>query len=128
MGEYLVHHGMIVAAVVAAAARNQIWKLVLADEIATAHLDAFKACSRGNFVDRGFDRVVGWSLAKTAHRFLYRLVSRHRLRAVLYALDFVRPNDGADRLAQLKRRASRICARIVQRLHFHRSDDPVIVE
>ena len=43
MREHLVHHGVIVAAVIGAAARDQIGKLVLADKVAAAHLDALKA-------------------------------------------------------------------------------------
>ncbi len=128
MREHLVDHGVIVAAVIGAAARDQIGKLFLADEIAAAHLDAIETEGGGDLVDRGLDRIIGRRLAEAAHGFLHRLVGRHRLRAVLHALDLVRTDDGADRLAQLERRAAGIGAGIVQRADLHRLDDAVIVE
>ncbi len=42
MREHLVDHGVIIAAVIGAAARDQIGKFFLADEIAAAHLDALE--------------------------------------------------------------------------------------
>ena len=74
MREHLVDHGVIIAAVVGAAARDQIGKLLLADEIAAAHLDAVEARGGGDLVDRGLDRIIGRRLAEAAHRFLHRLV------------------------------------------------------
>ena len=128
MREHLVDHGVIVAAVIGAAAGNEIGELFAADEVAAAHFDARQPCGGGDLVDRGLDRIIGRRLAETAHRFLHRLVGRDRLRAVLHAFDPVGADDGADRLAQLKRRTAGIGAGIVQRLHLHRLDDAVIVE
>ncbi len=128
MREHLVDHRVIVAAVVGAAARDLIGKLLLADKVAAAHFDTRQAHGRGDLVDRGLDRVIGRRLAEAAHGFLHGLVGGHGLRPVLHAFDSVRADDGADRLAQLKRRTSGIGAGIVQRADLHRFDDAVIVE
>ncbi len=74
MREHLVDDGVIVAAVIGAAARDQIGELVLSNEVAAADLDALKACGRSDLVDRGFDRVIGRRLAEAAHRLLHGLV------------------------------------------------------
>ena len=74
------------------------------------------------------DGVVGRRLAEAAHRLLRRLVGVTAMALVLHALDPVRPDDGADRLAELERRAPGIGADIVERAHLHRADDAVVVE
>ncbi len=119
---------MIVAAVIGAAAWNEIGELLLADEIAATHFDARKADRSRHLVDCRFNGVVRRRLTEAAHGFLHRLVGGDRLRAVLHALDLVRTDDGADRLAQLERRTSGIGAGIVERANLHRLDDAVAVE
>src|SRR5258708_24459418 len=99
MPEYLVDHGVIVAAVVGAAARDQIGKLFLADKIASPDLDALKPHGGRDLVDRGLDRVIGRRLTEAAHGFLHRLVRSDRSSPGLPAFDSVRADDGADRLA-----------------------------
>ena len=73
-------------------------------------------------------REIGRRLAEAAHRLLRGLVGDDGDGAVLHALDLVGPDDGADRLAELERRASGIGADIVERAHLHRADDAGIVE
>src|SRR3982074_2986034 len=102
MRQNLGDDGMIIAAVVMGAARNEIGKLVAADEVAAPDLDAVETDRGGDLVDRGLDRVIGRRRAEAAHRLLHRLVRGHRDGAVLYALDLVGPDDCADRLAELE--------------------------
>jgi len=80
VGEHLVYYRVIVAAVVSAAARDQIGKLVLADEIAAAHLDPFKSDSRATCPSRSRSHNCR-CLPEPAHRFLHRLVGGDGLRA-----------------------------------------------
>src|SRR5262249_59829239 len=98
---------VVVAAVIGRAARNEIGKFIGADEVAPPHLQPIEPAMPGDFLDRALDGVVGRRLAERAHRLLYRLVRGDRDGAVLHALDAVRPDDRADRLAPLARPAPR---------------------
>ena len=82
----------------------------------------------GDLLERALDGVVGRRLAECAHRLLHGLVRRHRDGAILHALDAVRPDDRADRLAELERRAPGVSADIVERAHLHRADHAGVVE
>ena len=126
--QHLVDHRLIVAAVVGRAARNEIRKLFVPDQVAPPHFEAIETEFVGDLVDGALDRIVGRRLAERAHRLLHRLVGDHRNGLVLHALDLVRPDDGADRLAELKRRAPRIGAHVVERPHLHRADHALVVE
>ena len=81
-----------------------------------------------HLVDGALDGVVGRRLAEGAHRLLHRLVGDDGDGLILHALDLVGPDDGADRLAELERRAPRIGADVVERPHLHRADDALVVE
>ena len=128
MRQHLVDHRMIVAAVVARAARDQIGELVAADEIAPPHLDAGRVRSqrrpcRSRSRSRNWS-ATGRSRAPPPARPCWsspRAPGTARSRSV-------RADDRADRLAELERRASRIGADIVERAHLHRADDAGIVE
>ena len=126
--QHLVDHGVVVAAVVGRAARDQIGKLLGADQVAPAHLQPIEPAMPGHLLDRALDGVVGRRLAEGAHRLLHRLVGGHGDGAVLHALDAIGPDDRADRLAELERRAPGIGADIVERAHLHRADHAGIVE
>ncbi len=82
----------------------------------------------GDRLDHPLDREIGRRLAEGAHRLLHGLVGGDRDGAVLHAVDAIGPDDRADRLAELERRAARIGADIVERPHLHRADDAGIVE
>jgi hypothetical protein len=82
----------------------------------------------GDLLDRALDGIVGRRLAERAHRFLHRLVRGDRDGAILHALDAVRSDDRADRLAELERRAPGVGADIVERAHLHRADQAHLVE
>ncbi len=126
--EHFVDHHMVVAAVIGAAAGDQIGEFLAADEVAATHLDAVEPEMLGDALDGGLDGVVGGRLAEAAHRLLGRLVGGHRDGTVGDAGDAVGADDGADRLAQLERRAARIGADIVERAHAHRAHDAGLVE
>ena len=126
--KHLGGHRVVVATVVMRAARDEIGKLVAANEIAPSHLDAIQPQSGGNLVDRRFNCIVRRRLAETPHRLLRRLVRGDGNRAVLHAPDLVWSDDGADRLAELERRPPRIGADIVERPYFHGINDAVLVE
>ncbi len=82
----------------------------------------------GDLLDRPLDGVIGRRLAECAHRLLRGFVRSDRDRLILHAVDPVGPDNGADRLAELERRAARIGADIVQRAHLHRADEARVVE
>ena len=65
---------VVVAAVVGAAAGDQVGELVGADEIAPPHLEPVEPQRLGDAVDAGLDGVVGGGLAEAAHGLLRRLV------------------------------------------------------
>ena len=111
--QHLVDDGVIVAGVVGRAARDEIGKLVVADHVAAAYFQAVEAEPGRHLVDGALQRIVGRRLAEGAHRLLHRLVGDDGDGLVLHALDLVRPDDGADRLAELEWRASRIGANVV---------------
>jgi hypothetical protein len=69
--QHLGDDGVVVAAVVVRTARNEIGKLVAANEVAAPDLDAVEP-ARGGEVDRRLE--IGRRLPKAAHRFLRRLV------------------------------------------------------
>ena len=98
------------------------------DQVAPPHLQPVEAEPVRHLVDGALDGVVGRRLAEGAHRLLHRLVGDHGDRLVLHALDAVRPDDGADRLAELERRAPGIGADVVERAHLHRADHALVVE
>ena len=76
---------------------------------------------------RSSARLVGaWPKPRTASCAV--LLVTTAMARYCNAFDLVRPDDGADRLAELERRASGIGADIVQRAHFHRAHDAGIVE
>src|SRR5262249_42814528 len=81
-----------------------------------------------DLLDRALDGVVGRRLAERAHRLLHRLVRGDRDGAVLHALDAVRSDDRADRLAKLERRAPGKGADIVERAYLHGADQTRLVE
>ena len=128
LGQHLVDDGVVVAAVIGGAARNQIRELLGADQVAPPHLQAIEPAMPGHLLERALDGVIGGRLAEGAHRLLHRLVRRHRDGAVLHAPDAVRPDDRADRLAELERRAPGVSADIVERAHLHRADHAGVVE
>ena len=128
MRQHLVDDGVIVAAVVGRAARNEIRKLLVPDHVAAAHFETVEPELVRHLVDGALDGVVGRRLAEGAHRLLHRLVGDHGDGLILHALDLVRPDDGADRLAELERRAPGIGADVVERAHLHRADDALAVE
>ena len=119
---------MIVAAVIGGAARNEIGKLLGADQVAPPHLQAIEPAMPGDLLERALDGVVGRRLAECTHRLLHGLVRRHRDGAILHALDAVRPDDRADGLAELERGAPGVGADIVERAHLHRADHAGVVE
>ena len=82
----------------------------------------------GHVVHRRLDHIVCRRLAKTAHGHLAAFIGADRNRLVFHRVDFVRPYNGADRLGQLKRRAARIGAGIVQGANLYGLDDAVLVE
>ena len=82
----------------------------------------------GHLVDRPLDGIVGGRLTEGPHRLLHGLVRSHGYGAVLYALDAVRTDNGADRLSQLERRAPCIRADIVERAQLHGADHAAVVE
>src|SRR5262245_58915066 len=127
-GDDLVDDRVVVAAVISGAARNEIGKFIGADQVAPTHLQPIEPAMPGDLLNRALDGVVGRRLAECAHRLLHRLVRGDRDGAVLHALDAVRPDDRADRLAKLERRAPGIGADIVERAHFHRADQARLVE
>ena len=127
LGQHLGDHGFVVAAVVGRAARDEIGKLLVADHVAAAQLQPVDAELVRHLVDGALDGVIGRRLAERAHRLLHRLVGDDRDRLVLHALDLVRPDDGADRLAELERRAPGVGADVVERAHLHRADHAVVV-
>ena len=126
--ERLLHHRVVVAAVVGAAAGDQVGELVGADEIAPAHLQPVEAQRLGDAVDAGLDGVVGGRLAEAAHRLLRRLVGRHGDGVIGDRADAVGADDGADRLAELQRRAARVGADVVERAHAHGMHEARAVE
>ena len=127
-GHHLVDDGVVVAAVIGGAARNEIGKLLGPDQVAPPHLQAIEPAMPGNLLDGALDGVVGRRLAERAHRLLHGLVRGHGDGAILHAVDAVRPDDRADRLAELKRRAPGIGADVVERAHLHRADQAQVVE
>ena len=128
LGEHLVDDGVVVAAVIGGAARNQIRKLLGADQVAPPHLQAIEPAMPGHLLERALDGVIGGRLAECAHCLLHRLVRRHRDGAVLHAPDAVRPDDRADGLAELEWRAPGVSADIVERAHLHRADHAGVIE
>src|SRR4029078_4146041 len=76
-----------------------------ADQVAPPHLQAIEPAMPGHLLERALDGLIGGRLAEGAYRLLHRLVRRHRDGAVLHAPDAVRPDDRADRLAELEWRA-----------------------
>ncbi len=62
--EHLVDHGVIVAAVVSAAARNEIGNSSLRMKLRRRDFDAWKADRGRHLVDRGLDGVVGRRLTE----------------------------------------------------------------
>ena len=128
IGQHLVDDGLIVAAVVSGAARDQIGKLVVPDQVAPAHLERIEAQHIRDLVHAALEREIGRPLAEAAHRVIGGLVGHDRDGAVLHAFDLVGPDDGADRLAELERRAAGIGADILQRAHLHRAHDALVVE
>ena len=110
------------------AAGDEVGELVLANQVASAQLDAVHLEKARHFVDAGFQGVVGGRLAKATHRLLGRLVGHHRHGVVLDALNAVRPHDGADGLAQLQGRAARVGANVVQGAHAHGAQGAVVLK
>src|SRR5262249_28535642 len=82
----------------------------------------------GDLLDRTLDRVIRRRLAEGTHRLLDGLVRGDRDGAILHALDPVWPDDRADRLAGLDRRAPGVGADIAERAHLHRADHTGVVE
>ncbi len=119
---------MIIAAVVGGAAWDDIGEFLAPDQIATPNFEPIDPKAVCNLVDGALDGKIGRRLAETAHGLLHGLVGGHRDGAVLHAADAIGPDDGADRLAELERRAAGIGAHIVEGAHFHGMDHAGIVE
>ncbi len=126
--QHLVDHGVIVAAVVGGAARDGVGKFLAPDHVAPANFQPVEAERIRHLVHGALERQIGRPLAEAAHRLLRGLIGHHGNRAILHAFDLVRADDGADRLAELERRTTGIGADILQRTHFHRAHDAVVVE
>ena len=124
----LVDHGMIVAAVVGAAARDRVgklvWRMKLRRRTSIGSSESLAATS----VHGALDREIGRRLAEAAHRFLRRLVGGDGDARDIARCDPIGSDDGADRLAQLERRTPGIGADIVERAHLHRADHALVVE
>ena len=101
------------------AAGDQVGELVGADEIAASHFQPVEAERFGDAVHAGLDGIVGGCLAEAAHGLLRRLVGRHGDGVIGDRADAVRADDGADRLAELQRRPTRVRADVVERAHAH---------
>ncbi len=72
--QHLVDDGFIIAAVVGGAARDQIGKLVVPDQVAPAHLERIEAEHIGDLVHAALKRQIGRALAEAAHRVLVVLL------------------------------------------------------
>ena len=105
-----------------------IGKFLVPDHVAAANFQRIEAERVRHLVHGALERQIGRPLAEAAHRLLRGLVGDHGDGAILHALDLVGPDDGADRLAELERRAPGIGADIFQRAHLHRAHDAVVVE
>src|SRR2546423_532011 len=69
----LVDHRVVIAAVIGAAARDRIRKLLPTDEVAPPHLQPVETERVGDLLDGALDRVVRGRLAEGAHRLLHGL-------------------------------------------------------
>ena len=128
MSQRLVDHRVIIAAVVACAAWNEVGELLLADEVAASHFDLVETDRLRDPIDHGLDGVIGRRLAEAPHRFLDRLVGGDGDSVIAHALDAIGTNDGANRLAKLEWRATGIGAGVVERAHLHAVDDAIRIE
>src|SRR5215213_5721170 len=128
MRKRFLDDAMIIAAVIRGAARDGVGKLIPADQVTTADFETVEIEKIRDFVHRALDRIVRRRLAECPHGLLHGLVGGDGHGAILNAPDSVRPDNGADGFTELKGRAPRIGADIVERGHLHRADNAGRIE